>query len=74
MDAVDKKILNNYFGLLERLNPSMKLRLIDRLTESVKSDTSSESKIKSSFGAWEAGESTEELIESIRRSRNSNMG
>ncbi len=72
MDAAEKKILNNYLSLLERLNPTMKLNLIDRLTESVKSHISLESKIQSSFGAWESDETAEELIDLIRTSRNTN--
>lgn len=72
MDTADKKILNNYFGLLESLSPAMKLNLIDRLTESVKSRISSKSKIKSAFGAWDSDESAEELIDTIQKSRNTN--
>lgn len=71
MDAVEKKILNNYLGLLERLNPTMKLNLIERLKKSVETSTSS-SNIKSSYGAWASEESAEELISSIRSSRNTN--
>ena len=72
MDAVDKKILNNYLGLLERLNPTMKSNLIDRLSRSVKSRVSAKSKMKSAFGAWNSDESAEDLIELIRNSRNTN--
>jgi hypothetical protein len=72
MDAVDKKILNNYFGLLEGLNPTMKSNLIDRLSKSIKSRTTSKSKIKLSFGGWESNETSETLIKSIRNSRNTN--
>lgn len=72
MDAADQKILNNYLGLLERLNPAMKLTLIDQLTDSAKSDIPSKSKISSAFGAWRSDESAEELIEFIRNSRSTN--
>ena len=72
MDAIDKKILNNYLGLLERLSPTMKLNLIDRLTKSVKSSASSKPKMKASFGAWSSNESAEELIQQIQNSRNTN--
>ena len=70
MDAVDKKILNNYLGLLERLNPTMKLNLIDQLKKSVKSRVSTKSQMKSAFGSWNSDESAEELIELIQNSRN----
>lgn len=72
MDAVDKKILNNIFSLLDRLNLQMKLSLIDLLSESVKTRISSKSKMKTAFGAWESDESAEDLIETIRTSRNTN--
>ena len=72
MDAVDKKILNNIFSLLDRLNLQMKLSLIDLLSESVKTRSSSKSKMKTAFGAWESDESAEDLIETIRTSRNTN--
>ncbi len=72
MDAADKKIVNNYLRLLERLTPAMKLNLIDRLTESVKLGDSSKSKIKSAFGAWSSDESAEEIIDTIHKSRNTN--
>lgn len=70
MDAVDKKILNNYLGLLERLNPTMKLNLIHQLKKSVKSRVSTKSQMKSAFGSWNSDESAEELIELIQNSRN----
>lgn len=72
MDAVDKKILNNYFGLIESLNPEMKLSLIDRLAESIKPHVSSKSKINLAFGAWHSEESAEELIKEIYKSRKTN--
>ena len=72
MDAVDKKILNNYLGLLEGLSTTMKLNLIDRLSASVKSHVAPKSKIKAAFGAWNPEESADELIETIHKSRNIN--
>ncbi len=71
MDAIDKKILNNYLGLLEGLNPSLKLKLIDKLTKTIKT-RSIKSKIKMSFGAWKSDETADELIDKIRSSRNTN--
>ncbi len=58
-------------GLLEQLSPSMKLNLIERLRESVKSQITS-SKMKVSFGAWSPNESAEELSNTIRSSRSTN--
>jgi len=70
MDLAEKKILNNYLGLLKGLDRDMKLNLIEGLTASTKSHTPSKSKIKSSFGAWNSKESAEQLIESVHSSRN----
>ncbi len=72
MNTVDEKILDNYFGLLNHLNPTLKMELIDRLKESVKSENPSKSTIKLAFGAWHSDESAEELINSIRISRRIN--
>lgn len=71
MSTADQKILDNYFGLLERLNKKMKLDIIERLKKSVKSQGSTEN-MKASFGSWKSNESAEELIESLRRNRNFN--
>ena len=59
METSDNKILNNYFGLLSGLSPRLKLDLISKLTQSIKAEFSSESKIKSSFGAWKSKETAE---------------
>ncbi|MEX0965871.1 MAG: hypothetical protein WD077_01425 [Bacteroidia bacterium] len=72
MDAIDKKILNNYLRLLEQLSPAMKLNLIEQLKESVKSRIGYNSKIQSSYGAWDSEESAEDIIEKLRTSRNTN--
>jgi len=72
MDAVDKKILDNYLGLLKGLNSTMKLNLIDHLSESLKASLSSKSEMKSAFGAWSSDESAEEIIDFIHKSRNTN--
>jgi len=72
MDATDKKILDNYLGLLEKLTPNMKLKLIDRLKVSVKSRRIKQSTMRSAFGAWNQDESAEELIDTIYKSRNTN--
>lgn len=69
MDAVEKKIVSNYLGLLRRLSPAMKLSLIDQLSKTMKGPTVPTSKMKSAFGGWASDEPAEELIEQIRSSR-----
>ena len=72
MEKAENKILNSYWGLLSNLNTKLKLDLIEKLTQSIKSDHSKKSKIKSAFGAWKSDETAEELIEKIRSSRYTN--
>ncbi len=69
METDDRKILNNYLGLLERLSPEMKVNIIEELSESIKSGKASKTTMKSAFGAWESEESAEELIDKILESR-----
>lgn len=70
MDVADK-ILNNYLGLLERLNPVMKKKLIEQLKESAK-PRMAKSTISEAFGAWQSQETAEELIDQIQKSRSTN--
>lgn len=69
MSTAEQKILNNYLGLLERLAPKMKLRLIEKLKDSTKGTSQYKSDMSSAFGAWESEESAEEIIKNIRSSR-----
>lgn len=72
MNIAEKKILNNYLNLLERLSPKMKLNLSEQLKKSAKVQTPSKSNLKIAFGAWKSSETAEELIQTIRSSRNTN--
>lgn len=61
-------IADNYISMLSPLSDDVKLRIINKLTESLiykKKETS----ITESFGAWVDSRSAEEIIEDIRRSR-----
>jgi len=72
MNMAEKKILNNYLSLLERLSPKMKLNLSEQLKKSAKTQNTSKSNLRIAFGAWKSNESAEELIQVIRSSRNTN--
>jgi hypothetical protein len=72
MDAVEQKILNGYLGLIKSLTPTMKLNLIKRLKDSMKTPKQEESQMDEAFGSWHSNESAEELIETIRSSRMTN--
>ncbi len=72
MDSAEQKILNGYFELIQGLNPSMKLNLIERLKTSIKSSKVNTSHIEDAFGSWQSDETSEELIETIWSSRQIN--
>jgi hypothetical protein len=66
----ETEILNNYIGLLDNLNPKLKLKLIERLSKSVKDDISwKNDNMEKSFGTWKDSKDTEEIISEIRNSR-----
>jgi len=59
-------------AVLETLNPQVRLDVISRLAQSLKSEfTAKENLLKISFGAWTDAESAEELVKAIRESRKS---
>ncbi len=67
---INTNMIDGYLRLLSNLNLGDKLDLISKLTESVKQDlTEKESGFEKSFGAFESGQSAEELIDEIRSSR-----
>lgn len=67
---LNTKLVDGYLEFLKYLNPTSKLDLIGKLTQSVKSDLQSrESEFEESFGAWDENDDAEELIEEIRSSR-----
>ena len=72
MESTNNKILNNYFSLLSGLSARLKLDLIEKLTQSLKTEFYRESRLKSSFGAWQSNESAEQLIDQIESSRRTN--
>ncbi len=67
MDAVERKIVNNYLALIRRLNPTIQQNLIAELTKKSKSKVISQSNIRAAFGAWDDGETAEELCKTIGR-------
>lgn len=76
MKAIDlnSRIIDSYFAFLKGLSKDNKLRLMRKLSNSIKEDKE-EIKTKEfdqAFGAWESKESAEDLVKSIRKSRNFN--
>ena len=69
----DNSIVKGYAELLDSLSSSMKLDLIAKLSDSIKSDLKSEKSLfQKSFGAFESKKSAEEIITEIRLSRMTN--
>ena len=69
----DNSIVKGYAELLDSLSSSMKLDLIVKLSDSIKSDLKSEKSLfQKSFGAFESKKSAEEIITEIRSSRMTN--
>lgn len=69
----ETQILNGYWGLLNTLSPNLKLKLIERLSESINKDTSNNNDgFEKSFGAWIDSRDSDEIIAEIRDSRTFN--
>jgi hypothetical protein len=70
---INTHLLNTYMAFLETLSPGIKLDIISKLTQSLKSEVKSkENHFESSFGAWTANESADEIVKTIRDSRGFN--
>ena len=75
MKAIDinTTLIEGYLRLLDNLSPSNKLDLISKLTLSVKTDITDRKKsFYKAFGAWESKQTSDEIINGIRNSRNFN--
>ena len=70
---VETHILDGYWGLLSNLNPSLKLKLIEKLSKSVSRDIIKQNdRFEKSFGAWTDNREPEDIINEIEKSRNFN--
>ena len=69
----ETQILSGYWGLLNNLNPNLKLKLIEKLSKSISRDIiTKKDRFEESFGAWIDNCDSEEIIKEIRDSRNFN--
>ena len=70
---INTHILNTYMAFLETLSPGIKLDIISKLTQSLKSEVKpKENLFESSFGAWAGKDSAEEIAKGVRDSRTFN--
>jgi hypothetical protein len=67
--AITNKTIDKYFGFLTRLDNNSKKRLIIKLTESIETKQSSDSDIRSLFGAWDDTKDSDTIIKEIKDSR-----
>ncbi len=67
-------IADNFWGMIKGLSVDVRLELISRLSNSLKSEKviDESDSWKSLFGAFESEQSADEIIEDIRKSRYSN--
>ncbi len=70
MTYTEKHIVETYSGMLEGLNATSKLELIEALSKSVKgAGKSNENNFYKSFGAFASEKPAEEIIREIRVTR-----
>jgi hypothetical protein len=70
MNFTDKHIINSYSTLLEGLNSSTKIELIETLTKSLKKEKKAKETIfYKSFGAFGSTKSAAVIIKEIKSSR-----
>ena len=63
-------VLESYWKVLKTLSTDWKLALIDRLTQSVRQNLSTEpNSMKLAFGAWKSDETAEEMIQTLQKTR-----
>ncbi len=63
------KIADNYINLLSSVSDEIKLRIINKLSESLLKEGKKEISIKDSFGVWNDNRSAEEIINEIHKAR-----
>lgn len=74
MKTGNVNIVDNYWGMIKNLSTDVRLELISRISNSLKSDISVEKtdSWKLLFGAFETSQSADEIIEDLRKSRYTN--
>jgi len=67
--ALKNKTIDEYRGVLSRLDNNSKKKLIIRLAESIEIEEESKFDLDRLFGAWEDSRDSDEIIKEIRESR-----
>ena len=69
MTTVDKKLLESYWSLFETLSAFNKLKLIERLSNSLQEKVPKKANFYDSFGGFDDKKSPEEIIKEIKSNR-----
>lgn len=74
MEKTKINIADNFIGMIKNLSVDVKLDLISKITESLKTtkEASKDDSWKDLFGAWQSDESADDLINEIKSSRYTN--
>ena len=74
MKAGNVNIADNFWGMIKNLSADVRLELISRISNSLKSDKSADKSDswKLLFGAFESSQTADEIIEDLRQSRSTN--
>lgn len=74
MKARNVNIADNYWGMIKNLSADVRLELISRISNSLKSEETTEKpdSWKLLFGAFKSKQSADEIIDDLRKSRYSN--
>jgi len=67
--ALKNKTIDEYRGVLSRLDNNSKKKLIIRLAESIEIEEESKFDLERLFGTWEDSRDSDEIIKEIRESR-----
>ena len=65
---LNKTFIETYFGLIKNLSPDIKQDIIEKLSQTLKSDlTKKKPSMKDSYGAWQSEKSADEIIMELRK-------
>lgn len=71
MNTAELKLIDNYFSMLKDLSRNSKLKLIEKLSKSMKTDKQEkDNSWKSLYGSLKLDQSADEFIDELKRDRN----
>lgn len=71
MNTAELKLIDNYFSMLKDLSRNSKLKLIEKLSKSMKTDKQEkDNSWKSLYGSLKLDQSADEFIDELKSDRN----